>query len=36
MPATTPLSSRTGEYEKVNQVCSSKPWRFIRSGSFSQ
>ena len=23
MPATLPLSSRTGEYENVNQVCSS-------------
>ena len=35
MPATRPASSRTGEYEKVNHVCSSRPCRFIVSGRSS-
>ena len=36
IPATRPVSSRTGEYENVNQVCSSYPFRFIRSGRSSR
>jgi hypothetical protein len=36
MPATVPSSSRTGEYEKVNQVSSSEPRRFMTSGRSSR
>ena len=36
IPATWPCSSRTGEYEKVNQVCSSNPLRFMTSGRSSR
>ena len=36
IPATLPLSSRTGEYENVNQVCSSYPLRFMTSGRSSR
>ncbi len=36
IPATFPVSSRAGEYEKVNQVCSSNPLRFITRGRSSR